>query len=160
MIFRRISEYSLKIEELIHEVRNQAEPTPFYQLTNEIQLKIIDVEALIPDEKRDEAKRRLSSLTRVLEQQCGISTKRKESEEFTDFISPAMAGLMSVLGTTFLGTKFFNDAASSLLGSFKILFPFFGGLVLITMLLLALLTILRIRRRSQTTNQDARRDEM
>ncbi|HHQ4675898.1 TPA: hypothetical protein ACSP2I_003243 [Aeromonas veronii] len=154
------SEYSLKIEELIQEVRNRAEPTPFYQLTNEIQLKLIDVEALIPDEQRDEAKKRLSSLTKVLEQQCGISTKRKESEEFTDFILPVMAGLMSVFGTTFLGTKFLNDAASPLLGSFKMLFPFFGGLVLIIILLVALLTILRIRRRSQITNQDTRRDEI
>ena len=148
------SEYSIKIEELIREIRDRREPPPLDQLTKEIQQKLSELESLIPEDKREQARKQLASLATLAERQRDISAKRTEGNEFAEFAMPAMAGLTAIIGTALVGSRFFDELpfTSALVSK---LLPLVGGALLAAMLVQVLATVLRIRRRLRDEGRES-----
>lgn len=152
------SEYSLKIEELIRDIRNRIEPALLERLTADIQNKIAQVEALVPGEKIEEARKQLATLATLTEQKREIIIKRSESKDL-DFLGPLLAGVVGLMASMFLGSKALNDIASSPFDIFGKIFPYIGGLMAIVVALQIGVTVLRIRKRSRQEHHEKRNDE-
>jgi uncharacterized membrane-anchored protein YhcB (DUF1043 family) len=153
------SEYSLKIEELIRDIRSQVEPRPLERLTTDIQQAITQLEAVIPDEKREEVRKQLSQLAALTEKKREIVLRRADASDY-DLIGPVVAGLAGLTASLFLGSKALSNMASSPLSPlFEKLFPILGGVVGMAILLQVLVLVLRIRKRSQQGRKDGRSDE-
>jgi len=155
------SEYSLNIEKLIQEIRNRSEPAPLELLTSEIRNTLTEIEALVPEENRENARKRLASLAMLSERERELSSKRIESTELVQLLVPTMAGLLAVFATVFIGSRtLLKNITTPLSSVFGKLFPLIvGGLVLSVVILQVVLILLRIRRRSQETYQGSRHDE-
>jgi hypothetical protein len=157
------SEYSLKIEELIRDIRSQVEPRPLDRLADDIQQAVTQLEAIIPDENREEARKQLSRLAALTEKKREIILRRTETSDY-DFIGPVVAGIAGLVASLFLGSKAITDMVSSPLSPllsplFGKLFPILGGLAGVAVLLQVLVLVLRIRKRSQQGRREGRSDE-
>lgn len=142
------SEYSLKIEELIRDIRSQVELRPLEQLTTDMKQVVAQLEAIIPDEKREEAHKQLSQLAALTEKKREIVIRRAESNTY-DFIGPVFAGLAGLVGSLFLGSRVLTDMAPSPLSPLlEKMFPILGGVVGVTVILQVLVLVFRIRKRS------------
>ena len=144
------SEYSLKIEELIRDIRERREPPPLDQLNKEFQQNLAALEGLIPEEQREAAKKPLSALALLSEKKRELTGKRSEGESILQFAAPLFAGIATILATSTLGGKFLTDGlmprASALMSK---IFPILGFALLLLLVLSVVLIALRIRRRSR-----------
>ena len=153
------SEYSLKIEELIQEIRNRVQPALLDRLSIDIQKSISELESIVPDEKRDEARRKLTQLATFSEQRRGIIVKGSSNSD-SDIVGPMFAGIVGLIATLFLGNRALTDVASSPLSPiFEKLFTILGGLMGAVILLQVIVIALRIRKRSRQANREVRGDE-
>ena len=149
------SEYSLKIEELIREIRERREPPPLDHLNKEFQQNLAILENLIPSEKRDEAKKALNALASVAEKRSEMTAKRSVDDSVFQLAAPLLAGIASSLAAGTLASKFFSDGLTSVTSVlFSKVFPIFAGALLVMLTLLVLTIALRIRRRGRETRPE------
>lgn len=147
------SEYSVKIEDLIKVIRESREPVLFDQLAKEIRTKLSEVEELVPEEKRGEARKSLAVLATLSDSQRELATKKVKTFEIVDVMAPVMAGLTAVFASALVGSRLFEklEIASPVISTFSLgkVLPFLAGFVLMAMLLQVILTVRRIQRRSK-----------
>ena len=150
------SEYSLKIDELIREIRERREPPPLEQLDKELQKNISTIQELIPNEKREEARKALSALASVSEKRRELTTKRSTDDSVFQLLAPLLAGLGSSLAAATLASKFFSDGLTSVTSVLlSKIFPVFAAVLLLLLTLLVLLIALRIRRRGLASRPES-----
>ncbi|CUK22719.1 Uncharacterised protein [Achromobacter sp. 2789STDY5608615] len=147
------SEYSLKIEELIQEIRDRREPPPLDQLNKELQHNLSVLESLISTEKRNEAKAALNALASVSEKRREFTAKRSSDDSVFQIAAPLLAGIASSLAAGTLASKFFSDDLSTVTSALlSKVFPIFALALVLLLTMLILGTALRIRRRGRKGN--------
>jgi MFS superfamily sulfate permease-like transporter len=153
------SEYSEKIEELIREIRDRSEHAPLQHLNQQITQKLAEVEALVPAEKREEARRQLSALATLSERQRDLSLKRDESSWTWMATTTAMMGLMTAVATSIVGSKVFDMFSSVAQPLERKIDPIAAVLVFVVVLFELVALVVRIQRRSNEGGEHGPRKE-
>ena len=145
------SEYSLKIDTLIKQIRTSKEVPALDQLNKDFRDSLAMVQSLVPEEKRAEAKKAIDAIALLSERRRDLSAKRSGDESFVQFVvAPLAAGLATSFVAASLGSSLLSDGALTvaLIAAGKML-PVFGFLVLALILVGVVIIIMRIRRRER-----------
>ncbi len=143
------SEYSEKIEQLIREIREHREPIRLDELNTEMTEKLTELEGFLLPERRDEARKVLTSLASLGERKREVSLRTEESRERVMAVATTLLGVATALATSLIGSKLFDTVSSSPITSiFSKLFPLMGGVLAAVVVIQFLLTTLRIKRRT------------
>jgi hypothetical protein len=150
------TEYYLKIEELIRKLKENREPSLHDQMSAEVGQELAQFETLVPEDKREEVRKRLARLISVADGQRALSSRKEQGNPVFFGTGAALAGVIAALATGLIGSGLydvvvssaFNRLSSPTLNNLSQALPIIGAVVLIPVLYLATTTVLRIRRRS------------
>jgi hypothetical protein len=144
------SEYSEKIEQLIIQIQDQRTPIRLDDLNVEISSKLAELEGLLPVEKRGEVQEILGAIARMAQKQRDMSLRTRETKERLLAVTTALTGVAAALATSLIGSKLYDSIGSSAISSaFGKVFPLLGAVLAAVVALQALMTALRIKRRSR-----------
>lgn len=150
------SEYSEKIEQLIREIREHREPIRLDELNAEMSGRFAELESLLLPERKDEARKILTSIASLSEKKHEVSLRTEESREQALSVAAAGLGLAATIATALIGSKLFDTVSMSPVASiFGKLFPVMGALLASVVVVLVLATVIRIKRRK---TEDSPRD--
>lgn len=145
------SEYSEKIEQLIGQIRENQAPKAPPDFGKAIGAKIAELEALIPEGNRAEARKILTVMTAIAEKQQDLSTRTEEVRERLMAVTTALAGVAAALATSLIGSRVLESMSSSpVTTAFGKIFPLLGVLLGAVLAMQVLVTVLRIKRRART----------
>lgn len=148
------SEYSEKIEQLIQEISSDRKQGHIDYTSEELTLASQQLRDLVPPEKLEVANQLLSTIAASVKKQREASLQVEETKERFMVLTTTLLGVMASLSTALIGNKFFDQFTSNTLsGALTKVFPLFGGLLAAVVLLAALTTVLRIRRRGQQSSR-------
>jgi uncharacterized membrane-anchored protein YhcB (DUF1043 family) len=144
------TEYSEKIEQLIVGIRENRTPLRLDDLSEEISVKLAELEQLLPSEKRDQVQDILGAIASMTEKQRDLSVRSQEARQRLLAVTTAFSGVAAALATSLIGSKVFDTMSSSVLSSaFGKIFPILGITLAAVVALQVLTTILRIKRRQR-----------
>ena len=144
------SEYSEKIEQLIQEIREHRAPLRLEDLDEQLSGQLAQLQAMLPAEHKAEFERILSSLASLVRLQREASLRIETTKERMAVVATALIGVTAALSTTLIGSKLFDTLGSPSVSSlFGKLLPAMGVMLAAVVLLQALSTVLRIKRRTK-----------
>jgi hypothetical protein len=151
------SEYSEKIEQLIADIREHRVTGRVEDLGGEISTKLGKLEALIPQDKRGEVQEILGTIGRMAQRQRDMSVRTQETRKLLLAITTALSGVTAALATSLIGSKLFDSVSSSgITSAFSKIFPLLGFLLALVVVIPALTTFLRIKRRNNVSAPGAK----
>jgi hypothetical protein len=144
------SEYSEKIEQLIVRVRAQRTAPRLDDLDAGISSKLVELEALLPIDRRGEVQDILGAIAQIAQRHRDMLLRTQEARQRLLAVTAAFAGVAAAAATSLVGSKLFDSFGSSALGpTFSKIFPVLGAMLGLVVGLQALMTALRIKRRSR-----------
>lgn len=151
------SEYSEKIEKLISEIRQNRNLIRTTELQDELSTKLLELQQLIPAENREEAQQVLSAVASLVQQQKELAIRMEERKERMMVSTTALFGVTAAAATALIGTRVFENVAGSpvtLIASK--MFPILGTTLAVVVAMQALVTTIRIKRRSHNKKRGDR----
>lgn len=141
------SEYSEKIEHLIAEILESRTPVRIEEIDTELSAQVEKLAGLTPAEHRSEARTLINSI-------AGLGKKRRQAslaDETRKEVLPIAAALLGVtasLASTLIGTKLFDTLGKvTTSAAFDKLLPALGVMLALVVVMAAISTLLRIKRR-------------
>jgi membrane protein implicated in regulation of membrane protease activity len=143
------SEYSEKIEQLILAIREHRTPARLEDLGGEIANKLGELESLLPQDRRGEVQEILGAIARMAQKQRDMSLRTEEARQRLLAVTTALSGVAAAVATSLIGSKLFDSISGSAITSvFSKTFPLMGVLLAVVVVMQALTTVRRIKRRS------------
>lgn len=143
------SEYSEKIEQLIKEIREHREPIRLDELSAEISENLMDLESMLQPERRDEARKILTTIASLSEQKREESLRAEENRERVITLATTLLGAAAALATTLIGTKLFDTVPTTTISLFsEKVFPVVGITLAMIIAVEFIPMVLRIKRRT------------
>lgn len=110
------TEYSVKIDDLIIEVKEELEPLTWERMKADSASCIANVLQFVPDEHKEQAEKDLHFLGMIGEiaKNEGLLNSMKETNDRSSWISVATAGIAAALAVSTIGSRIFFDASQGL----------------------------------------------
>jgi hypothetical protein len=143
------SEYSEKIEELINLIRTNYNATVFADFNSEIENEINEIECMVEVENRANIRKKITWLLLTERNLNNFETaKSRENSQFLA-LSTMLFGVAAAIASSLLGSRIFEKVSPSTLGLSEKLFPLLGAALGLLVVSQAIITILRIKRRTK-----------
>jgi uncharacterized membrane protein len=154
------SEYSEKIEQLIREIREHREPLRLQDLDEELSTKLLALQQFLPAGRKAEAEEVLTAVASLVQRQRDMVLRVEETRERMMAVTTILLGVTAAFATTLIGSRIFDTVSGSPVTSVvSKMFPIFGVLLAAVVVMQALTTAVRIKRRSRDRGRSEPKNE-
>ncbi|MGO4382141.1 hypothetical protein AB4Z19_28055 [Pseudoduganella sp. RAF19] len=144
------SEYSVKIDHLIREIRERREPFRLEDLDEELSAKLQELQQFLPAEKTAEAQAVLLTVASLIQKLRETTIRTEESKERLLAVTTPLLGVAAALATSLIGSRVFDSVSDSSASSMAMkMFPILGIALAAVVTMTAVSTAIRIKRRSR-----------
>ncbi len=150
------SEYSEKLDQLIQEIRSSRARLRVDELDEEIGLRLKTLLELVPQDRRAEADGILDSTANLMKRRRDGFAKEKDTSFEVFPVTAALIGAAASVASALIGTGLTDSLRmSALISSLEKVLPAMGAFLAAVVTLAAIVTALRIKRRTAELKEPA-----